>query len=264
MLTIQHVLSFIEPTTPAPAEFTPLEEVVARGVAKRAVEYLGERAPDALRPLLATDGQPTQALTDIVRTTCKKIAPGYAIAKDPDGAPSRLRYHGQADSTTRADLLEAWICAHAAHIAMPFEERFKRPPMTAKECFETIAQHAAKVLTPPARGAAVAASLRQIGELAADLPLDLIDAGTGFYVLSQTREEDAGDNSERIAARRKTCGELAGIAQSYDPSGGDILRLAAVFDRVVERFTGSADPRQDAMAWTAAREATELRGRAAS
>jgi hypothetical protein len=252
MLTIQHVLSFLEPTTGAPEGVAPIEEFVARHLARMAVQALGTDAGAVLRPLLPTDGQPTQALTDLVRTTCKKIAPGYTIAKEPDGYMSPVRYHGQADSTTRADLIEAWICAHAAHAAMPFEARSNRPSMTAKECFETLAQRAAEVLTPPARGAAVAASLRQI------------DAGTGFYVLSQARPEDAGDNSDRIAARRRTCGELAGIAQAYDPSGGDILRLAAVFERVVERFAGSSDPRQDAMAWTAAREATELRARAAS
>lgn len=131
--------------------------------------------------------------------------------------------------------------------------------MNAKECLETIASHAEK-LQPPGRGAAIAASLRQVGELAADLPLDLIDAGTGFYALSQPRPEDKGDQSEKIATRRRTCADLAQIAQAYDLSGGDVQRLAAVLERVAVRFGGSTDPRQDAMAWTAAREAKELRG----
>jgi hypothetical protein len=113
VLKIQHVLSFLEPTTPAPAEFTPEQEVRARHLAEKAQEKLGTRAAFVLRALLFTDGQPVQALTDVVRATCKVIAPGFALAKNPDGDPSPMRYHGQNENTTRTDLVEAWICAHA-------------------------------------------------------------------------------------------------------------------------------------------------------
>lgn len=132
--------------------------------------------------------------------------------------------------------------------------------MNAKECLAFIATQA-ETLTPPARGAAIAASLRQVGEIGGALPLDIIDAHAGFSLLSKPRPEDAGDNSEKIAARRKTCGDIALICEGIaGPDHGDPRKLAAVFECVVAQFAGSTDPRQDAMAWTASREFNELTG----
>jgi hypothetical protein len=128
--------------------------------------------------------------------------------------------------------------------------------MNAKEVFELLATHATTRLQPAGRGAATAATLRQIGDVAADLPLDIADVRTGFDALAQAIDADPPP----IAARRRTCAELALIAEAFDTSGGSRAALATVFDRVASHFEDSGDPRHVSMCDTANREAAELRG----
>jgi len=108
-----------------------------------------------------------------------------------------------------------------------------------------------------ARAKATAATFEQVGQIAADLPLTLADAGVGYACLSRA----AAAEPNNITARRKTCSQISKLIfdDGDRTSGGSPERLAPVFDAVAERFDGSEDPRQQAIATTARREAAELR-----
>ena len=139
--------------------------------------------------------------------------------------------------------------------------------MTTKQVLENVASLVAAGLTPPARAAATAATIRQLGEIASagdELGLSAADVHAGYAQLAAARP---GDDA-RIAARRATCGEITVLIEQgsetipgikWSPGAGDSLKFAALLDRVAEQFAGSTDPRQIAITQTALREATELR-----
>jgi hypothetical protein len=138
---------------------------------------------------------------------------------------------------------------------------------TARATLNALADLVVARVTPFGRATATAATLRQIGDLACDLPLTLADAAAGFQRLSFARGEAEPGNVE---GRRATCRELAALALSSLPEAqptesGPVAmevpaprRLAAVFRAVAAELGASTDPRQAAIAATAQREAAEL------
>lgn len=139
---------------------------------------------------------------------------------------------------------------------------------TARETFNALAGLVVRELQPYSRATAIAATLRQIGDLAGDLPLTMADAASGFQRVSIARGEAEPGN---VTGRRLTCRELAGLAfmslpESRETESGPPaveirtvpLRLAAVFRAVVDAWGTSTDPREAAIAATAQREASEI------
>jgi hypothetical protein len=126
----------------------------------------------------------------------------------------------------------------------------------AKDTFTSLADLVVGSLQPDGRATATAATLRQLADSAGagDLPLTPADAAAGFALLAPLRDGDPTP----VAARRRTCGELAVLLGDFSIFPADPQRLAAVFRVVAAHFVGSADPRQAAIAETAAREAVEL------
>lgn len=125
---------------------------------------------------------------------------------------------------------------------------------TAKTTLQLIA-HSAQALQPSARGFAIAATLRELCELAGDLPLDLADAHAGYDLLCRAKPDDA----PAIVSRRNTCYELAQICRAYTEERGDPMRLARVLDRVSVRLAqATMGPREQAIHGTCAREAGEI------
>lgn len=135
--------------------------------------------------------------------------------------------------------------------------------MTAKKTLMTLSTLIAASLPPvpgqetgiEGRRAATAATFAQFAQLAEEIPLTLEDAWVGFSRLGVLREGD----TPPVQARRLTCRQVADLISQEPPLGGNPVALASVFEAVAAHFLGSNDPRQKAMATTAAREAAELR-----
>src|SRR6202000_3234531 len=93
----------------------------------------------------------------------------------------------------------------------------------------------ATALQPEARGQAIADSLRQVAEIGGDLPLTVSDAHAACYFLSLDGAEDA-----RIAARRKTCGDISDLIDDSPVTDtvawAGQTRLAPLFRAVAENF----------------------------
>lgn len=135
-------------------------------------------------------------------------------------------------------------------------------PATARATLNALADLVVRELQPFSRATATAATLRQVGEIAGDLPLTLADAATGFQRLTFARGEAEPGN---VTGRRATCRELAALAFS---TLSEVLPtesvptiphcLAAAFRAVYAALGTSLDPREAAIAATAQREASEL------
>lgn len=113
---------------------------------------------------------------------------------------------------------------------------------------------------PEGRAAAIRFSLNQIAALpGADVaPKDLAAA---FLILGSGGQAD-GDNPA-LSARRATCRDISRAleAAGHGPVGGAAGRALGWFRAQIDAWSESADPRQRAMAATAARELAELQGR---
>jgi hypothetical protein len=116
---------------------------------------------------------------------------------------------------------------------------------------------------PPARAAAISATLTQIAALpGADVPLHNLVAA--FARLSGRRDADDAPT----AARRQTCRDLSHAIEvetvqdeTWDGTsyvGVPITPALPWFQAQIDAWTDSDDPRQHAMADTAARELAEL------
>ena len=141
-------------------------------------------------------------------------------------------------------------------------------PTTARDSFALLATLAAK-LQPEGRAQAVVATMTELADLTADLPLtplELADAFAACSVASGTEPKD-------VQARRKTCSELAEllgrnlskVAGQRPPTANAQRVWAWIAEAVVAK--PDAEPafalRARAMRTTAAREHIELIGRAA-
>lgn len=127
--------------------------------------------------------------------------------------------------------------------------------MTARDTLRAAAALIAQGFTPEARATAAATTFDQLAEIVGgDLPLSIADLSVGLKLLSTSRSEAEAPN---IAARRRTCAEIAALLGAGDGLG-DPRRLAAVFRAVAERYATSVDPRHAAIRTTATREAGEL------
>ena len=117
---------------------------------------------------------------------------------------------------------------------------------------EEFAQAVKDQLEPEARAAHTAATLKQLATFAPS-DVTLADLAWGWQRLSapQANEEPA------TVARRKTCGELAGIALQFTNLGQKEQAVKA-WDCWQAAFTPSMDPRQAAMGQTFSRELAEL------
>ena len=128
--------------------------------------------------------------------------------------------------------------------------------MHPKETFNELAERVLRELKPAGRAKAIAAPMREIGEIrwGSNMSLTLADCAIGFRILSEPKKDDEPGN---VKERRVTCGEIAKLAGS--PEGGNPLHLAKVFRATASWFRGwSEDPRQIAMMSTATREAIEI------
>lgn len=123
---------------------------------------------------------------------------------------------------------------------------------TARTILIQIAGLAEAGLTPPPRAAATAATLRQIAEIGGELELTLEDCKSAYDLLGFPR----GDDQPAVAARRATCREISALIPGTGYGGEQLLRR--VLERVAQHFAASSDPRQAAIASTAAREAAEI------
>lgn len=126
--------------------------------------------------------------------------------------------------------------------------------VTARATLFHVASLVEGAFTPPGRAVAIAATLRQIGALAGDVCVSPGDVRVAMLIVAAER----GDDSPAVAARRRTCGEIA-EAIDHEPMArpsryGDVLRAVAT------ALTDSTDPRQIAVAATATREADEISG----
>lgn len=137
---------------------------------------------------------------------------------------------------------------------------------TAQHTLHQIADLVAAGFSPPAseapegRAARTAATLREEGDLAGDLPLTLGDAVLALRLLADPLPDDPPG---AVPGRRATCAEIAALIQPV-PADGNPLHLAAVYRRVELRLhdatdaQGEVDPRRRAIATRAGREAAEL------
>lgn len=179
------------------------------------------------------------------RYTTEKHAPGDDITYPEGTSVQWLRGCIQAAQ----DVTRASSCGGG------FLEQHYDSPLafrSTKEIFDHVAALVAARLVPTGRAEATAATLRQIGSIAFEVTgLTMADVKAGYEQLSIPRSTD----DPPIIARRKTCGE---IAAGIDATGGDASKLAAVLERVYTALSASEDPRQRAMAVTAAREVDEL------
>lgn len=109
-------------------------------------------------------------------------------------------------------------------------------------------------ITPEARGLAMAATLEQLGgpELEAHIiGLRCADLGAAYRALS----EGAEGEHPAIAARRRTCGEIAALCPGDGQITPGVLNLWRAWR---DHFASSTDPRHHAMAVTFGRELSEL------
>lgn len=111
-------------------------------------------------------------------------------------------------------------------------------------------------ILPTGRRDAMAATLAQIESLPGASGVALADLAGAMDFLSQPCEGDVPP----VAARRKTCAELVGVVGILNASEGHWATkdVTPWFQAQVDAWSTSADPRQKAMAATAARELAEL------
>lgn len=141
-------------------------------------------------------------------------------------------------------------------------------PTTARASFALLATLCAK-LQPEGRAQAVVATMTELADLTADLPLtplELADAFAACSIASGTEPKD-------VQARRKTCSELAELlGRSLSKVAGQrppTANAQRVWSWIAEAFTAKPDAlpgfdaRAKAVRSTAAREHIELIGRAA-
>ena len=130
------------------------------------------------------------------------------------------------------------------------------------QALSDLAAETATHMKPEARGAAVAATLRELASLATT-SASMLDLAVGYQHLAASRRSDAPP----VAARRATCAELASLAgaadigEDHDPAP----QLAVCVDlwgelssRIAEQVTADPDPRLSAIAATLLRESLEL------
>ena len=144
-------------------------------------------------------------------------------------------------------------------IDLPMTDSF--PAGTACATFHQLADQVHGHLTPAGRATAVAASLRQIGDLAGDLPLSLTAAAASYQILALAQPSD----TPPTLTRRATCLELADLAGQQIPIDGpatsildrlaDLSHMVAILDHLAKAFGQSAMAK---MAKTAMRESSEL------
>jgi hypothetical protein len=124
--------------------------------------------------------------------------------------------------------------------------------VTAKASLDHVAGLVESTLTPIGRATHTATTLRQIGEVVSDMHLTPGHVRAAMILLAVPRDGD----SPPIASRRITCGEIADV---IEPSATATAHaMSAVLRAVSAALLGSADPRQQAISATAAREADEL------
>ncbi len=121
------------------------------------------------------------------------------------------------------------------------------------ENFEQFVEDVRSQLQPSPRANATAGTLVQLQSYIPE-DLSLADLASAWFVLAAPQNED----DVRIAARRKTCEELATIAAQLDPGEGDVSVAIPVWREWRNAFVATGDPRQNAMAETFARELREL------
>jgi len=129
------------------------------------------------------------------------------------------------------------------------------------QALSDLAAETATHMKPEARGAAVAATLRELASLATT-PASMLDLAVGYQHLAAARRGDAPP----VAARRVTCAELASLAGAADGENHDPTpQLATCVDlwgelssRIAEQVAADPDPRLSAIAATLLRESLEL------
>jgi hypothetical protein len=150
-----------------------------------------------------------------------------------------MREHVAADSTEPNGWRPTRIEASAGQVA--------------RDTFHHVAELIATHLGPEDRAVATATTFWQIGDLAGDLPLTLVDLAAGLELLVSPR---VFAESPTTTARRNTYDEIAALILRV--CIGDPQRLAAVFRVVAARCEGAPDPKHAALGAIAAREAAEL------
>lgn len=134
-------------------------------------------------------------------------------------------------------------------------------PSITTSTLHALADLAAERLLPTPRGAATAATLRQVGDLVDGLELLVLvpgDLAAAFAILGEPRVDDPPP----ITARRTTCRELGVLAQELAAGREDIPTESP--RTVIATWMAAAacmradDPRQAAIAATLRREAQEL------
>lgn len=124
---------------------------------------------------------------------------------------------------------------------------------TAHDTLHYAAEKIATGLAPEGRGSATAKTFRELGDSAGDLPLTPADLVAGLDLVAQPQD---AEEPAPIAARRKTCAEIAALLRPV--ATGDAQRLAVVLRAIQSHFGRSKDERQLAIAATAGREASEI------
>ena len=115
-------------------------------------------------------------------------------------------------------------------------------------------------LAPPGRAAATASTLRQFGQVCAGHYLTLGDVRAALQILARPGDADDAPTT----SRRATCGEISGLIElADDDAASEPTRFASVLRIVADTFETSTDPRHQAIARTARREADELQAEAA-
>jgi hypothetical protein len=125
---------------------------------------------------------------------------------------------------------------------------------TAQSVFSRIADLVDQSpMLPEPRRLAVAATLRQMGEIGGSLALTANDVKLAYHRLSFGRDDDG----PKVTVRRDTCREIAALILE-DDSAQSLHRVVAVMERIAEHFEHSSDPRHISIRDTARREAREL------
>ena len=136
--------------------------------------------------------------------------------------------------------------------------------MTADLTFERVAIYAERTCQPLERGAAIAATLRELAPVVGHLPLSMCAAAETFFVLGRIGPQASAEDSPALAARRRTCEELEGALATDDHADGTHeerrSRAVAVWATIGThlRLSAGENPRLKAMRDTFERELLEL------